>query len=98
MILGGLWVLSNAIYSVLIWVVNLKNLLETQYVTWINLVAAFGSILFWFVALTIATTVLVPGWTEHLLGTGVFVFVSPNYYLIHLLVIVLCLLPDVVFK
>ncbi|CAG7734664.1 unnamed protein product [Allacma fusca] len=98
---GGYLVLGNFVYTYVVVVVSLKSGLETKSWTVFTHLAIFGSILLWMAFLLFYSQVgrinALPVGKE-ILGIGNMVVASPIFWLGLVLVPVITLIPDIIFK
>lgn len=87
-----LWVISTAMYSYLVLIVNLRLGLDTTTWTWVNFFFFFGSWLSWFVFILIYCTVDV---TPNMHKVAQWLFSSATFWLGYLLLTGVCILPEV---
>eukprot|EP01097_Dermamoeba_algensis_P009645 TRINITY_DN6883_c0_g1_i1.p1 TRINITY_DN6883_c0_g1~~TRINITY_DN6883_c0_g1_i1.p1 ORF type:complete len:1134 (-),score=257.84 TRINITY_DN6883_c0_g1_i1:56-3256(-) len=95
----GMWLSANVSFSVLVFVVNFKIALETWYWTWINHFAVWGSLILYIIFFLIYNNASVAmkispdeaGLMQRLFGI-------PAWYLSIVICVVLCLLPDYIWK
>eukprot|EP01121_Diplochlamys_sp_Union-15-3_P006961 TRINITY_DN17519_c0_g1_i1.p1 TRINITY_DN17519_c0_g1~~TRINITY_DN17519_c0_g1_i1.p1 ORF type:complete len:262 (+),score=18.48 TRINITY_DN17519_c0_g1_i1:3-788(+) len=94
--LSGLRVFGNVVMSIGIILVSLKLAIETN--TWNMLIhtGLWGSILFYF--LLIAVQSYFESWFPSQAGIISVVLTEPLFYLVLVIVVVVCLLPDLTFK
>eukprot|EP01028_Stygiella_incarcerata_P014298 TRINITY_DN933_c0_g1_i3.p1 TRINITY_DN933_c0_g1~~TRINITY_DN933_c0_g1_i3.p1 ORF type:complete len:1250 (+),score=273.44 TRINITY_DN933_c0_g1_i3:141-3752(+) len=98
---AGLWQHGLVVYTGVIFTVTLKLALETSTWTRWNHVTTWGSILIWFVYLSIYSSLysfMAFSDFSTLYFTFFEVFISPRYWLVIILVPVMALMRDVIFK
>ncbi|KAJ6232716.1 putative phospholipid-transporting atpase [Anaeramoeba flamelloides] len=88
----GFWVFSIIIYTSVVFVVNLKLAIETTFWTWMHHFTIWGSIAVWFLLIFIISTF------NSLKGIATKTFSNPNCWLSLVIVNILALGPDVIFK
>ncbi|KAJ3445333.1 putative phospholipid-transporting atpase [Anaeramoeba flamelloides] len=90
------WVYSIIIYTSVVFVVNLKVAIETTYWTWMHHFTIWGSIIFWFLLISIFSNSLKLSSDLHSIAKEV--YTHPICWISLLLVVFICLLPDIAWK
>jgi phospholipid-transporting ATPase len=93
----GIWSFGVISYTVVIVVVNLKVAVETNYWTALSWITIIGSILAWFLfALTYSAICSVD--TMDMCGIAQKVYRVPTYWLLVIVLAIICLIPDFTYK
>eukprot|EP00667_Euglena_gracilis_P000907 EG_transcript_907 len=92
----GLDALGVTVYTVVVWVVNLKLALECQSWTWLHHFAIWGSIAMWYIFMMVYGTIF--GLSPPMWGMIIRLYVLPQFWLVTLLTVVIALLRDFLWK
>ncbi|KAJ6242785.1 putative phospholipid-transporting atpase [Anaeramoeba flamelloides] len=90
------WVYGLIIYTFVVFVVNLKVAIETTYWTWMHHFTIWGSIIFWFLLIFLICNSF--KMNSYLYAVANEAFAQPHFWISLLLVVFICLLPDITWK
>lgn len=94
----SLWHLSITVYTAGVIVVTLKLVLDIRSWTKLHHIAVWGSLLFFWIFLIVYNQLLVYNWTYHVYNLFWELGLSIRFWLLLLLTVIVCLLPDFTWK